>query len=225
MTGLDNHCEPGKCCVCAKSSLCFSLNEDEFVLAAKWEIEDRLKRCGDAYQTYEIALMRKTLDDIEMEEREREKEMMVEKEKEAAREEGYKAGLEEAWGIARKLMLPASNGGINYSELNAIFGEDRGSTSTILEKFSIHAVKEKIAAYEAEQAEQAKPKLGDVVKCIRCGDDFQETGIIIIDGANTYTLLCQHDVKNYTVVLHKRDFVFEKTGKHFDIQSILDEIG
>lgn len=229
MKYLDNHCEPSKCCICNMEGRCLSLRDDLFVLAPKWEIENRLKY-GEHYQVYETALMRKTLDDMEQEEREtKEKDSIgklindyelsqwIKDEIEKAR----KQGLEEAWRIAGKVGLESLDGGYTRKELKSIFGNN-ANWMDILHYMSIHEVKEKIAAYEAEQA---KPKLGDVVKCSRSSDDFQETGIIIIDGANTYTLLCQHDIKNYTVVLHKNDFFFEKTDKHFDIQSMLDEIG
>lgn len=223
MKYLDSHCTPGKCCICARECLCFTSSEDQFVLAHKWEIEDRLKR-GGPYQVYEIALMRKTLDDMTMEEREtKEKEKMVsiktvdiEKEKAKARDEGYKAGLEEAWGIARKLGLNPKDGGYNAGEVDSIFGS---RWYDVLLEMSIHEVKEKIAAYEADQA---KPKLGDVVNI----DDVGEF-LFLGEGSEHYYVLDPSDndgIPHQFVIKHTANSI-RKTGKHFNIQSMLDEIG
>ena len=225
MTGLDNHCAPGKCCICVMDGMCLTLDEDFFVLADKDTIEERLTRTH--YQSYERALMVKTLNDMEMESREtKEKEMMsvsikavdIEKEKEAAREEGYKQGLEEAWEIARKIVLQDCDGGYGMTTLIKIFGNEW--VSDILKGAYIHEVKEKIAAYEAEQS---KPKLGDVVKIYGGSGEFYHTGIFIEEEEQDYIVLSK--VLHHIQAFSKINFRLEKTGKHFDIQSMLDEIG
>lgn len=211
MTGLDSHCGPGKCCICNMEGYCLSLRDDLFVLAPKWEIENRLKY-GKHYQVYEIALMKKTLDDIEQEERETK---LKEKESMGNKEKTYKQGLEEAWEIARNVLLGPSNGGYTPREHVEIF---KMSYIDVMRDLSIHEVKEKIAAYEAEQA---KPKLGDVVKIDNKGEF-----LFLGEGREYYYVLDPSDndgiphqfVKKYVEKM-------EKTGKHFDIQSMLDEIG
>lgn len=232
MNYLDNHCEPGKCCICARECLCLTLDEDQFVLADKDIIEERLTRTH--YQSYERALMVKTLNDMEMEEIEtklKEKEDMavsiktvdIEKEKEAARDEGYKAGLEEAWEIARKITLYHEDGGYSCDELKDICGDD--DPYKAYKNMSIHEVKEKIAAYEAEQA---KPKLGDVVtlKCLEFYSDYDTTGIYISESAQYFNLLIKTDAFGADTIRIGKNIVesIEKTGKHFDIQSMLDEL-
>ena len=140
----------------------------------------------------------------------------VEKEKEAAREEGYKQGLEEAWEIARKIELCLLTCGYTHSQLMAIFNSP--SLNEILEKLTIHDVKEKIAAYEAEQA---KPKLGDVV-------NIDDVGLFLFLGENyTHYFALDPDDKDNEPHKFVKKYVekIEKTGKHFDIQSMLDEIG
>lgn len=127
----------------------------------------------------------------------------------------YKHGLEDAWEIARKVLLGPSNGGYTPREHVEIF---KMSYIDVMRDLTIHEVKEKIAAYEAEQA---KPKLGDVVEI----DDRGEF-LFLGEGREYYYALDPSDndgiphqfVKKYVEKI-------EKTGKHFDIQSMLDEIG
>jgi hypothetical protein len=214
MKYLDDHCAPGKCCICKFEHLCLGLDDNSFRLASKDAIDNRLSIFDSHYQTYEKALMRKTLDDMAIEELEtKEKESMKNKEK------TYKQGLEEAWEIARKVVGDTKHQD-EYSsiDLNRIFGTDRRSRSHLLEDFpSIHEVKEKIAAYEAEQA---KPKLGDVV-------NIDDVGLFLFLGENnTYYFALDPDDEDNEPHKFVKKYVekIEKTGKHFDIQSMLDEL-
>lgn len=229
MINLDKTCNPLKCCCCVHEERCLDNNiKLSFELACKKEIEIRLLTGQyTPIQRYEMEEILKGYENGWLRERgTKEKEMMVvsiktvdvEKEKEAAREEGYKQGLEEAWEIARRIELCLPTCGYTHSQLMAIFNSP--SPNEILEKFSIHEVKEKIAAYEAEQS---KPKLGDVVifkNGILAGP--LPIGIYFGEDSSDYIVLnkCMSKVK-----YGKSSWTIEKTGKHFDIQSMLDEIG
>lgn len=146
----------------------------------------------------------------------------VEKEKEAAREEGYKQGLEDAWEIARKMDISSvQEGGYSLSDIVTIFGKFY-SISEVIKKFSIHEVREKIEAYEAEKT---KPKLGDVVKCTSKNDDTVRIGILAYENEAAFGILFRGLNGFYTSNNLKNVCTIKKTGKHFDIQSMLDEIG
>lgn len=236
MFGFNNLCHTDKCCVCAKSCLdpMQRIDRPDFILADKAILEQRLNYIDEyAFNDSEKMNIISVLCQMKREEREtKEKEYMkeditrteqitraryIECKIESAREEGYKAGLEEAWEIARKIELCLLTCGYTYSQLMAIFNSP--SPNEILEKLTIHEVKEKIAAYEAEQA---KPKLGDVVNI----DDRGEF-LFLGEGSEHYYVLDPDDndgIPHQFVKKHTANSI-RKTGKHFDIQSMLDEIG
>lgn len=140
----------------------------------------------------------------------------IEKEVETARKEGYKAGLEEAWDIAKKLVLNPKDGGYTAGKVDSIYGSH---WYDVFDKMSIHEVKEKIAAYEDEQD---KPKLGDVVEIYSGSGERYPTGIFIEEEEKYYVVLLK--TLHHTQAFSKINFRLKKTGKHFDIQSMLDKI-
>ena len=133
----------------------------------------------------------------------------------------YKQGLEDAWKIASKIVLHESDGGYGVSTLLSIFGNEW--VSDIFNNTSIHEVIKKIEAWEKKQEEQAKPKLGDVVKIYGGSGEFYHTGIFIEEEEKDYVILSK--ALHHTQSFSKINFRLEKTGKHFDIQNMLDEIG
>ncbi len=229
MKVYSNYCRRDKCCICVREGRCLSVSGDYFTLANKETINDRLTRLSGRYRVQDISLMRFVLDKMEQEEKEtKEKEMMaisiktvdVEKEKEAAREEGYEAGLEEAYDLIKRLYYD-NNLPENLFDLFPIPGYSLSGIPNILKYYSIHEVKEKIAAYEAEQT---KPKLGDVIKCKSTVYDTSYIGIVISKDSDSYSLLCIDSKRTCIFTLKNEYWTIEKTGKNFDIQSILDAL-
>lgn len=229
MTDLDSRwCKHSKCCVCTKEKFCGPIVRGyDFILVSEDELKYRWKkRIYDHRSLMELASMQDVMRYYKERET-KEKEMMavsietvdIEKEKAKARDEGYKAGLEEAWEIVRKITLYHEDGGLDGEALRKIFGESYYTAITPLAKFSIHEVKEKFEAYEAEQA---KPKLGDVVEIGDIGEF-----LFLGEGREHYYVLDPTDndgIPQQFVIKHTANSI-RKTGKHFDIQSMLDEIG
>lgn len=135
----------------------------------------------------------------------------------------YEQGLEEAWEIARKIIVPSSSGGLDGEALHKIFGESYYTAITPLVKFSIHEVKEKIAAWEKDQEEKAKPKLGDVVEVHDNKFGGISRGILVGENPDLWVLL----MKGYDVPQHlcKHDSSIKKLNKYVDVCCVLDEIG
>lgn len=219
MLGLDSSCSNVKCCICAKQCLCSAFDNNEFVLASKDMIEDRLERYS--YRVSEVALMRDILNSMDMKERLGEIEEKVHMEGEKT----YEQGLEDAWEIARKIMLNEDNGGLSMGTIHDIFVLDCSSPIGVIRKYGIHEVIDKIEAWKKEQT---KPKLGDVVK-IRDVDNFMAyrpyEGIYLHEDENGYAVLLRFGTRTHIQHLNVVTTKLEKTGKHFDIDNMLDEIG
>lgn len=131
----------------------------------------------------------------------------------------YQRGLEdgqnqnEAWKYARKIACVPQNGGMDRAWLDAIFGSalDR---SEILFTFSAKNAIERIKAYEKKQAD--KIEVGDEViyngttKCIVVRPEDDERYASLIDSDGTHYSADHREC--------------EKTGRHFDIDKILEEM-
>lgn len=70
-------------------------------------------------------------------------------------ERHYKKGLSDAWEVARKICGSVTDGGLNHSTLNAIFGS-RYSMS-IMHRFTASEAIERLNALEQEQEEIIDP--------------------------------------------------------------------
>lgn len=125
----------------------------------------------------------------------------------------YEQGLEEAWEIARKIVFCKNDGGYSNADAYEIFGTSM--LDNVL-KNSIHEAKDKINAWEAEKN---KPKMGDVVKCRTWSTQF--IGIYYGKDMTYHWILVPGDIVPKRI---EEDWIIEKTGKHFDIQGMLDEI-
>ena len=155
MIDLNKKCNLYKCAVCLHKEACwngaFSYNND-FELAGLEEIKTRLTE--EDYTMSQKSLMldilkRYITGEIVVAEKEKEP---IDKEKET---KTYEQGLEDAWEIF-KLLDDA-----NRDEWDEIFGKDRDNIAISLHTMSIHEIKSKVDAWEAEKN---KPKLGDVVE-------------------------------------------------------------
>lgn len=118
---------------------------------------------------------------------------------------------EEAWDIARKIVLLEDEGGISVKDIVEMFGVK--FTRDIIKEYSVHEVKAKIDAWKAEK----EIKVGDVVDI--CGDK----GIITsfgTDGDMIHVLYLDGIVNSY-----RKDKDIKKTGQHINIGGILKQIG
>ena len=122
----------------------------------------------------------------------------------------YNRGLQDAWELAKKLWLPSNYGGIPHTEILKIFKCDY---YVIAENYTPHEAFAKLEAYEKEQ-EQIK--VGDVVEYN--GID----GLFIVTGRdNTFAYILDGKGNVEEVALE----TLTRTGKHFDVASMLLEIG
>ena len=118
---------------------------------------------------------------------------------------------EEAWDIARKIVLLEDEGGISAKDMVHMFGVK--FPRDIVREYSEHEVKARIEAWEAEK----EIKVGDEVDI--CGDK----GIVTsfgTDGDRIHVLYLDGIVNSY-----RKDKDIKKTGRHIDIKGILKQIG
>lgn len=136
-------------------------------------------------------------------------------------EEAYNRGLNEAWDAARKIAVDVIDGGYSLDELREIFDEtlDR----IIFKRNTASEAIAKIKAYEDEQTEDAKIKVGDEVKIIGSDpmyDDYCDCGVC------TYV----HIDKIYVMrkdgsASTEHESEWEKTGRTFpQIAEVLKEM-
>ncbi len=117
---------------------------------------------------------------------------------------------EEAWDIAKKLFAGYSN-----AELDDIFG--KGWSFPQLMEMTPHEAKSKIKAWEAEK----EIKVGDEVRLKRDpGDEYK----FFITNKDGFEISGFSGFKGS--VFSRRDIrLYEKTGRHIDIEGILKQIG
>ena len=127
--------------------------------------------------------------------------------------EFYQKGLEDAWKAARRIVVDTNHGGIALGTLGEIFGAQ--SYTYIMTDNTAQEAIDKIKAYEHKDSDSIE--VGDEVEWD--GDCFIVTKIFqprnmkeqcdgIDDDGSVYHDILMEDLK--------------KTGKHYDIQSILE---
>ena len=124
--------------------------------------------------------------------------------------EAYNKGLEDAWELAKKIVVDCKD--MTGKEFQDIFGY------YLHEVFVNYTPQEALAKLEAYEKEQAEIKVGDVVQ-VKNGYEFLVTHISkekthyfgITTTGDTYTSVHISELTN--------------TGKHIDIQSVLQQIG
>lgn len=118
---------------------------------------------------------------------------------------------EEAWEIARRIILTERCGGLSSKEIRHIFGDV--DVEDIIKDFSPQQAKAKIEAWEEEK----EIKVGDVVDV--CGDKGVVTSFGT-DGNSIHVLYLDGIVNSY-----RKDKDIKKTGRHIDIDGLLKQIG
>ena len=132
-------------------------------------------------------------------------------------DEAYQRGLDEAWKAARRISVIELNGGLAGKELMKIYG-----TMDIHKIYDDNTASEAIAklkAYEEKQKADDKIEVGDEVNWL--GDYFIVTRIFQPRNMKEQCDGIDDDGCVYHDVLIKD---LEKTGRHFDIEKILEEM-
>lgn len=128
--------------------------------------------------------------------------------------DGYEKGLNDAWECAKKVTLNPDKGGISCLVLDKIFGYR--FISDVIENYSASEAVTKLKEYEEKQKADEEIKVGDeVVNVVGftavvtrvCGEKY--IAVMYPDGS------CKNDMPKERV---------EKTGRHFDIQSLLNQM-
>lgn len=130
------------------------------------------------------------------------------------RAEAYNKGLEDAWEFVRK-TITAVNPQEAYKLLD-FFG-----VANYRDIYKEYTPQEALAKFEAYEKEKAEIKVGDVVETTD-----------LIDVFNGVVLDFKDSLDDEVVVLNENGCVdvwkiedCKKTGKHIDIQSVLEQIG
>lgn len=133
---------------------------------------------------------------------------------EAGRSDCYKAGMREAWKLALELRY------MDYSDKLEIFGlkrDERDKWGEIMENYTPQEVKAKIKAWEKAKEEI---KVGDVCECRANGNIYRAVCLRIENNKGMFL----YDDVSVSGRLENL-FDWEKTGRHIDIQSVLEQIG
>jgi hypothetical protein len=118
-------------------------------------------------------------------------------------DDAYNKGLNDAWNLAKKIVLPSHMGGYTMDEFKNIF--DKNTYISAMSDFTPQEALAKVKAYE----ERNEIKVGDVVKF---RGDCIESIVTKVDGYIVYRLFKDGSCNLFHY--NKGDLV--KTGKHFD---------
>lgn len=133
---------------------------------------------------------------------------------ESERNSEYQRGLNDACEAAKKVVLNSDEGGLDFQELNEVF--NCATIQQVFRKYTLSEVIAKLKAYEEKQKADDKIKVGDEVV-----DSSGKKGLVVSDGnkcSDTIWLLINGHRVPQSVC--KEDYT--KTGRHFDIASILE---
>jgi len=134
-------------------------------------------------------------------------------------EGAYQRGLEDAWETAKKIFGYEIDGGLDIDELKKAFGSDVYCTADIIRTNTAEQAIAKLKAYEDKQKDRIE--VGDIVDRYIDGK-FDSRGIYL--GGNGEIWDCLFWANTLPITLAYPKGQFKKTGKHYDIQSILEAI-
>ena len=119
-------------------------------------------------------------------------------------------GQDEAWELARKIILPPSKGGMSSDDYVAIFGSCI-SESYVMKNYTYTEATAKVAEWEKAKEEI---KVGDVVS------HEEKYGVVISEGT-----ICFRGFTDDGTPFEWYKERCTKTGRHIDIDSFLKQIG
>ena len=123
----------------------------------------------------------------------------------------YNKGLNDAWELAKKIAMEKSNGGFDSYEIVKIFGFNDMDAI-----FMSYTPQEALAKLEAYEKEQAEIKVGDVVTII-------DKPVVVTRVSEDKTKVDGFGIGGFAMTYKYDDC--KKTGKHIDVQSVLQQIG
>ena len=124
--------------------------------------------------------------------------------------EAYQRGLDDAWEAAKKIQCDEK---LDWETLFHMFNRD--SFTGIFRDFSASEAIAKLKAYEEKQKADDKIEVGDEVEVLNSGSKY-----LIAWFAGKSLCGFAHD----GVTCHLQPSDVRKTGRHFDILSILEEM-
>ena len=138
-------------------------------------------------------------------------------------DDAYQRGLNDAWETARKIADMWTR--IDNDELLAIFGiTERIGHSTIRAMFEKQTANEamlELEAYEEKQKAEDEIKVGDEVAFHH--DDGRPDTVVVVTYIGQDGFIDGMDGRG-TQYAHKNPTKWTKTGRHFDIASILEDM-
>ncbi len=123
----------------------------------------------------------------------------------------YQKGLDDAWEMARKIVISPFDGGMNIDDLVQCFGELSYSR---LFRSPASEAKAKYDAWKEKKEQEEQIHVGDVVETV------YGNYVILRDSGNGFFLgmeLQNNELNN----LHKNNF--KKTGKHYDLPWLTEQ--
>ena len=126
-------------------------------------------------------------------------------------DEAYQAGMDKAWEAAQKVACKTEAGGMTLDTLQKVFGVI--SPATIMQSNTAQQAIDKIKAYEDKRSDRIE--VGDEVRT-RDGAPSHTFLVTKVTDSHVYGISDDGSWNYYT-----KDEV-TKTGKHYDIQSILE---
>lgn len=131
--------------------------------------------------------------------------------------DGYEKGSEDAWELARKIVMHTEDGGFTVDKLGGCFG--MVCYFDILRDHTYEQAQAKVKEYEEKKNELIP---GDVVR-VKNRDGVQiDKAVVVYDSADVCRVISRVtaaiDIIRYT----KTNYIISKTGEHIDIQPLLD---
>lgn len=131
-------------------------------------------------------------------------------------DEAYQKGLADAWEAARKIVLSPDEGGTSLPDLFAIFGN--GSMQSVFRNYSASQAITKLKDHEEKRKVNDEIKVGDEVKR-KTASENDNRGIVTKEWKDVYYIMLPDGSSG----MWDKDRIV-KTGRHFDVDKILEEI-
>ena len=129
----------------------------------------------------------------------------------------YNRGLNDAWELAKKIVLSEIDGGMSAKEFYNIFDKNMADED-VLKKFTPQEALAKLEAYEKSKKEvEEKFKVGDIVTF----EDGTKGMVMDIDAVDNFAIFTDNGCIEAWIGQER----VTKTGKHIDISALLEEIG
>lgn len=131
----------------------------------------------------------------------------------------YQRGLNDAWEAARKIVLNPEDSGIILTDLFVMFGHR--SIQSVFRNYSASEAIAKLKAYGEKQKAEDEIKVGDEVAFQH--DDGRPDTVVVVTYIGQDGFIDGMDGRG-TQYAHKNPTKWTKTGRHFDIASILEDM-